>query len=334
MEHVSSAVDLPLSDLRRKLRPYAESRTGAALWQIFNSLIPFVLLWAAMATLAPSFPWLLVPLALLGGLILTRIFVLQHDCGHHTLFPTKRLNNIFGNLLSVVTLTPLYNWRREHNLHHAHLGNLDKVEHGDFWLMTVTEYKAASRVTRLKYRIYRSPLLLFVMGPLFYLVVRRRFPVNLPKHLRKERLNVGLTNLGLLCVYGPLAYFLGWKVFLSIFLPIVAIGASICVFGFYIQHTFEEGYWARSEGWDYHTAALTGSSYYDLPRWMIWFTADISVHHIHHLDSSIPNYNLRRCLRDIPELRPRKSLTFTQSLKCVVHKLWDEERNRFVGYHA
>ncbi|MEO5668552.1 MAG: fatty acid desaturase [Bdellovibrionota bacterium] len=334
MKHATTSAGLDVSELRTFLRKYSQSSVAKGLWQIANSVVPFVAIWAAMIFVSFRNPWAVLPLAFVNGLLMTRIFVLQHDCGHHTLFPAKNLNNIFGNILSLITFTPLYNWRREHNLHHSHIGNLDKVEHGDFWMMTVDEYRVASPSLRFKYRIYRNPLVLFVIGPVFYLLVRRRLPVNLASHLRRERRNVHATNLALASVYGALAFWFGWKLLLLCLLPIVVVGASICVFGFYVQHTYEEGYWQRDEKWNYHQAALTGSSYYDLPGWMLWFTADISVHHIHHLDSSIPNYNLQKCWRENPQLRPAKSMTFVQSLGCVAFKLWDEEANKFVGYPA
>ena len=320
------------SPLKAILLRYSKSDFKIATGQILNSVGPFLLIWALCVFVFASSPTAVVALSFINGFFLTRIFVLQHDCGHFSLFPTRLQNNIAGNLISSITFTPLLNWRREHNLHHAHIGNLDKIEHGDFWILTQEQYVAAPARTRLLYRIYRFPLFLFVIGPLFYLVIRRRFPVNLPTHLKTERRNVQWTNLGLLLLYGPLCAFFGWKLLLLMVIPALATGASICIWGFFVQHTYAEGYWEREAHWNYYEAAFRGSSYYDLPRWVLWFSADISVHHIHHLDAKIPNYLLQKCLRENPELKPKKSMTFLESLKCASLKLWDEENKRYIGY--
>jgi omega-6 fatty acid desaturase (delta-12 desaturase) len=317
----------PARDL---LRRYAAADSHAAAFQLFTSVLPYLAVWAAaIACLLSGNAWALaagVALALANGLLFTRLFVLQHDCGHHNFFPTKRMNNFFGNLLSVFTLTPLYNWRREHNLHHAQTGNLDHAEGADFWTMTVSEYRAAGSGKRWAYRIYRSPVVLFIIGPLLYLTLRRRFPVNLPRHLKRERRNVHWTNL--------LIWLLGPTRFALLTVPTIVVGASICVLGFYAQHIYEGSYWVRGDEWDFRTAALSGSSYLDLPRWMHWATANIAVHHIHHLDSRIPNYNLQWCMRENPQLKPGKSLRFTDMLRTTSLKLWCEETHNFVGYPA
>lgn len=314
------------------LQSFSRANDRSAIIQLSNSIVPYLVLWALMLW-ATSVPVVLL-LSSVAALFLLRLFVLQHDCGHGSFLSTPRKNDLVGCALSLITFTPLYNWRVLHNLHHATSGNLDRRGMGDIWLLTTEEYRAAGSWKKLRYRFYRHPLFLFVIGPGFYFLFRRRFPIKLAPHLKKAKVNVYLTDLAIVLLYGTVGYFFGWGRMLLIAFPIIAISASLGVWLFYVQHHFEGAYWKRHEKWDHFTAGMEGSSYYQLPRWLHWFTADIAVHHIHHIDSRVPNYRLTECMRSHPALAPTKRLGFRESLKLASLTLWDESQGKLVEFPA
>lgn len=317
-------------EARELIRDFSRADDRLAARQLINTVLPYVGLWLAMIW-APS-PSVVLLLSVLAALFLVRLFVIQHDCGHGSLFSQARTNDWVGSLLGVLTLTPHYNWRVLHNLHHATSGNLDRRQGGDIWLMTVDEFRQASALTRLRYRLFRHPLFLFVIGPGFYFLLRRRFPVRLADHLKKAKRNVYLTDLGILLIYGTLGLFVGLPKLLLMALPVTFVSASIGVWLFYIQHYYEGAYWRRGEEWDHFDAGFSGSSYYELPKWLHWFTADIAVHHIHHVDSRVPNYRLQECMRSHPALEPTKRLSLRESFSLMRLSLWDESKQQLVGF--
>ena len=302
------------------------------MWQILNTLVPYAALWYLMyASLAIS-GWLTLPLALLAGGFMVRIFIIFHDCAHSSFFKSRRANEIVGSLLGVLCFTPYHRWRWEHSIHHASAGDLDRRGTGDVWTMTVQEYLAASRWKRFAYRLARNPLILFVVAPLVLFLFLERLPTG--KEGLRERLSVYGTNAGIALMMIGLSWILGWKAYLLLQLAAIMVAGSAGVWLFYVQHQFEEVYWERGEEWDYEKAALEGSSYYKLPRILQWFSGNIGFHHIHHLSPRIPNYHLERCHRSEPLFQAVKPLTLLSSFKCFNFRLWDERKRKMVGYPA
>lgn len=319
-----------ITEWKKIVAKFQTPATGRALWQVANTFIPYGLLWYLMyLSLAVSW-WLTVPLAVLAGAFLVRVFIIFHDCGHGSFFKSRRANDVLGFIAGVLTLTPYYHWRWEHAIHHASAGDLDKRGVGDVWTMTVQEYLESSRWKRFAYRLARNPLVLFVIAPLYIFVIRQRFPSA--KANPRERWSVYWMNLAILGVAAALSWPFGLVPYLLIQLMVMAVAGGAGVWMFYVQHQFEEVYWERSEEWDYTAAALQGSSFYKLPRVLQWFSGNIGFHHIHHLSSRIPNYHLERCHRSHPMFRNVKPITLRSSLKSFPLRLWDEKSRKLVGY--
>jgi omega-6 fatty acid desaturase (delta-12 desaturase) len=309
---------------------YQKPSAGRALWQLVNTLVPYVGLWYLMyLSLAVSY-WLVVPLALLAAAFLVRVFIIFHDCGHGSFFKSPSANRILGVITGVLTFTPYYHWRWEHAIHHSSSGDLDRRGTGDVWTLTVQEYLEASRWKRFAYRLARNPIVLFVLAPLFLFLVWQRIPN--PKSTGRERRSIYWTNLGLLGMALAMSWLFGWKAYLVIQLSIMAVAGSAGVWLFYVQHQFEGVYWERGADWDYTTAALKGSSFYKLPRVLQWFSGNIGFHHIHHLSPRIPNYHLEKCHRAEPLFQTVKPVTLLSSFKSFTFRLWDEQRRKLVGY--
>jgi len=309
---------------------FQKPSTGRAVWQIVNTLVPYALLWYLMyLTLAVSW-WLTVPLAMLAGAFLVRVFIIFHDCGHGSFFKSRRANDAVGFIAGLLTFTPYYHWRWEHAIHHASAGDLDRRGTGDVWTMTVQEYIESSRGKRFAYRLARNPFILFVIAPLYLFLIRQRFPS--PKANSRERTSVHWMNLALVAMAAALSCAFGLKAYLIIQLIAMAVAGGAGVWMFYVQHQFEDVYWERGANWDYTTTALQGSSFYKLPKILQWFSGNIGFHHVHHLSPRIPNYNLERCHRSDPMFHQVKPITLFSSLKTIHLRLWDENRRKLVGY--
>lgn len=276
--------------------------------------------------------WITLALALPAAGLLVRLFIIQHDCGHRSFFRNRRANDLLGAVCSLFTLTPYRLWQRSHSRHHANSGDLNHRGHGDVWTLTVAEYRRGSRLTRLQYRIYRNPVFLFIIGPSLHFAVLQRFTFGVPRSWRRERRGVHFTNLALLAVTAAAWCTTGLAPFLLIHAPIVSVAAGVGSWLFYIQHQYEQAYWQPHDRWDNVRAAFEGSSYFRLPRLLQWFTGNIGFHHIHHLDSRIPNYNLASCYAAVPELRQAVTLGLLDSFKCTRLKLWDEQLQRMVTF--
>jgi len=295
-----------------------------------NTLGPYAMLWYLIyCSLAVSW-WLTVPLAFLAGGFMVRAFIIFHDCGHGSFFKSRRANNILGFITGVLTFTPYYYWRGEHARHHATSGDLDHRGTGDLWTLTVQEYLESSRWRRFAYRLARNPFVLFVLAPVYLFLIKHRFPKA--KASQRERCSVYWTNLAVLGMAAGLSSCFGLTAYLLVQLTILMVAGSAGVWLFYVQHQFDGVYWERSEEWDYTAAALQGSSFYKLPRVLQWFTGNIGYHHIHHLSSRIPNYNLERCHRAHSLFQSVKAVTLFASLKSLTLRLWDEQRCKLVGY--
>ena len=304
--------------------------TPRATWQIVNTMVPYAALWYLMFhTLAVSW-WLTIPLAVLAGAFLVRVFIIFHDCGHGSFFKSRAANDFVGFVCGMLTFTPYYHWRWEHSLHHASSGDLDRRGIGDVWTMTVQEYLESSRWKRFAYRLARNPIVLFGIAPFYLFFIRNRFPKANAN--RRERSSVYWMNLAILGMAGAMTFLFGLKVYLIIQLTALMVAGSAGIWLFYVQHQFEGVYWERRDEWDYAQAALQGSSYYKLPRVLQWFSGNIGFHHIHHLSPRIPNYNLEKCHKADPLFQSVKAVTLFSSLKSLSFRLWDEQERKLVGY--
>jgi len=312
---------------------YQQPAVWRGVWQIVNTLVPYAALWYLMYLSLSISYWLTVPLALVAGGFLVRVFIIFHDCGHGSFFKSRVANDIVGIVAGVLCFTPYYRWRWEHAVHHSSSGDLDRRGTGDVWTLTVQEYLEASRWKRLAYRLARNPFILFVVAPVALFLVIERLPGRKGGGFR-ERMSVHVTNLLILLVAFGMSRFMGWKAYVILQAILISFAGSAGVWLFYVQHQFEDVYWERREGWDYFKAALQGSSFYKLPRILQWFSGNIGFHHIHHLSPRIPNYHLEKCHRSEPLFQSVKAVTLLSSLKSFSFRLWDEQRRKMVGYRA
>lgn len=313
------------------LANYREPNPQRSLFEILVTLVPLAVLWAlAWAALSIGY-WLTLAISVPAAIFLVRLFLIQHDCGHGTFFRRKTTNDWVGRVIGVMTLTPYDVWRRSHAIHHASSGNLTRRGVGDIDTLTVSEYRALSTLGKLRYRIYRSPFVLFVVGPAYLFLLQNRLPVGFMRE-GVYWLSAMATNTAILLFALGMIWLVGLKPFLLVHLPIVMLAASIGVWLFYIQHQFEHTSWDRDPTWNVHEAALQGSSHYELPQPLRWLTANIGVHHVHHLYSRIPYYRLGQVLRDHPDLQNVKKITLLESLGCLRLKLWDETQRKLVSF--
>ncbi len=326
----NSKNETTVAEWKAIIAKYQQPSVGRATWQIINTYVPYAVLWYLIyLSLSVSY-WLTLPLTILAGGFLVRIFIIFHDCGHGSYFKSKLANDIVGFISGLLTFTPYFHWRWEHSLHHATSGDLDRRGVGDVWTMTVQEYIESSRWKRFAYRMARNPVILFVIAPLFLFVVRERFPS--PKANRREVLSVWWMNLAIIGMATALSLVLGFKAYLVIQLTVLGVAGSSGIWLFYVQHQFEGVYWERADEWDYTTAALEGSSFYKLPKILQWFSGNIGFHHIHHLSPRIPNYNLEECHHSHPLFHEVKAVTLLSSMKSFTFRLWDEQCRKLVGY--
>lgn len=322
-----------VSRWRRRLSGYRTPNAGRGVYELAVTAIPFTLAWVLMYwALTHGHIWLYLLLVLPAAGLLIRLFLIQHDCGHRAFFAGRKINDWVGRAISVVTLMPYDHWRHGHAIHHATSGNLAQRGVGDVDTLTVAEYLARTRWTRLRYRAYRHPAVMFGIGPVFLFVLQSRLPAGFMNNGWRPWASTMGTNAAVAAVIGLLIWIVGLQSFLLVHAPIMLLGATIGVWLFYVQHQFERTYWAKGETWNVHEAALHGSSHYDLPPVLRWFTANIGMHHVHHLSSLIPYYRLPDVLRDHPELRDVGRLTLLQSLKSVRLVLWDEESRRLISF--
>ena len=312
---------------------YQTSDTWKSSWQVINSYLPFLAMWYLMYLSLDLSYWLTLALSLPTAGFMIRLFIIQHDCGHGSFYSSRKANDLVGLLCSLITWTPYYYWQRSHAIHHANAGNLAHRGIGDIYTMTVNEYLQQSKWGKLKYRLYRNPLFLFVIVPTILFVILYRFPSSTNKAMKRVQSSVYWTNLVLALIVGGLIWLIGFKAFLLVQAPIMIISSSAGAWLFFVQHQFEETYWANEGAWDYTLAALQGSSYYKLPKILQWFTGNIGFHHIHHLSPRIPNYLLEKCHDENPMFRKIVVLTLRSSLKSISLSLWDEEQQKLIGFH-
>jgi acyl-lipid omega-6 desaturase (Delta-12 desaturase) len=320
-------------DWARALAPYRQSNATRSLLELAVTVVPFVALWAAMlvASIRGEF-WLSFVMTPLAAGLLVRLFMIQHDCGHGAFLPSRPANDWIGRAIGVVTMTPYDLWRRSHALHHATSGNLDRRGIGDIDTLTVREYWARDWRARLAYRLYRHPLVMFGVGPLYLFLIENRLPFGFMNKGAMPWLSTMTTNAAILVAACLLILLAGPLPFLIVLLPIVMMGATAGVWLFYVQHQFEGTTWETTADWSQPETALHGSSYYQLPPPLSWFSGNIGVHHVHHLSSGIPFYRLPEVIRDHPELGEVGRLSLKDSLACVRLALWDDQKRRMVSF--
>jgi omega-6 fatty acid desaturase (delta-12 desaturase) len=311
---------------------YREPNNARSVFELGITAAAFVLIWVLMWAAIHYDYWIGLLLFVPCAGFLVRLFMIQHDCGHGSFFRHRLANDWVGRIIGVFTLTPYDFWRRAHAEHHAGSGNLDRRGIGDIDTLTVREYLALSRRGKLLYRLYRHPFVMFGIGPAYLFLFRHRVPAGMMRDGWRPWFSTMATNLAIATLAAAMIWLIGIGAFLLVHLPIIVLAASIGVWLFYVQHQFEETYWATNEGWNFHAAALHGSSHYALPHVLRWFSANIGVHHIHHLCSRIPYYRLPEVLRDHPPLAAVGRLTLWQSFQCVRRNLWDERARRLVSF--
>jgi acyl-lipid omega-6 desaturase (Delta-12 desaturase) len=317
-------------NLRKQVAPFEKSTTKQSIWQIVNTVGPFILLWLlAYQSLSVSYWLALVPMIAAAG-FLVRIFIIFHDCTHHSFFKNRKANRAVGTAMGVLTLFPFDQWGHEHSVHHATSGNLDKRGTGDIWTLTVDEYLAAPLKLRLAYRFYRNPIVMFGLGPIYVFALKNRF--NRKDARKKERMNTYLTNVILVALITLFCMTIGWQSFLLVQGTIFMMSGSAGIWLFYVQHTFEDSYFEEDKDWEYVKAAVEGSSFYKLPKLLQFLTGNIGYHHVHHLSPRVPNYLLEEAHNETQPLQNVPTISLATSLKSLRFRLWDENAKNFVGF--
>lgn len=319
--------------LIRGFNRFTQTDKKKAIIQLINSFGPFVLIWVLMYISLDYSYWITFGLGIINAFFLVRIFIIQHDCGHRTFLSNTTARNVVGYACSLFSTIPYSYWAKSHNVHHEHNGQLEIRDIGDINTLTVNEYNSLSSFGKLKYKIYRSIPVMFVIGPLYYVVIHNRLALIKMDIFKNENKKLYLNNIILVVLFVGLGFLLGWKKFFITHGTIIALFSVIAIWFFYIQHQHEAAYKQWKDNWDYLTAAIKGSTYYKLPRMFNWMTGNIGIHHIHHLNPAIPNYNLKAALAANPWINEYSTtLTFWESLKLASHKLWDEASQRMISF--
>lgn len=309
---------------------YSQPVAWRSWWQVINSVIPYFGLWVLMFYSLSISYWLTLLLSIFAAGFLVRIFIIFHDCGHGSFFKSPTTSKLVGIFTGFLVFTPYHKWHHDHLIHHQTVGNLDKRGVGDVKTLTVEEYMSMPRIKRLLYRAYRHPIILLIIGPFVLFTILFRIPSS--KRPAKEKLYTHITNVALVGAVLLVSWLIGFKAFALIQVPVLYIASVHGTWLFYLQHQYEDVTWTRNQEWDYKRMALEGSSYLKLPKVLQWFTGNIGFHHIHHLSPRIPNYNLEKCYTENPEFKIEKPLTFFSSLRSLRFRLWDEKRQRLVGF--
>ncbi|HXD53444.1 MAG TPA: fatty acid desaturase [Solirubrobacteraceae bacterium] len=315
---------------RDVLAEYAKPRLSRGVLDILTSVVPYFALSVLMYKAIAVSPLLTLALAIPAAGFLLRTYIIFHDCAHGSFLSSRKANVWLGTGLGLIVLTPFVRWRHDHAVHHASAGDLDRRGVGDVPTLTVAEYRARSWRGRLGYRLFRSPVVMFGLGPVFAMIVGPRI-VSRNARPRMRR-SVLATDLALAAIVVPLCLLIGWEDFLLVWMPGALLAGSVGIWLFYVQHQFEDTYWERGEEWSYADAALRGSSYLKLPKPLQFVTGNIGLHHVHHLSARIPNYNLQRAHDETPALQNVPTLSLLDGLRAVRLKLWDEERGRLVTF--
>lgn len=322
-----------LKDWQKIVSRYSRPDKRKAIIQIINTFVPFIGLWVLMYFSLEWSYWITLFLALINAFFLVRIFIIQHDCGHQSFLKVRKTNNVIGTICSLFSAIPYTYWAKSHNFHHAHNGQLEVRDIGDIHTLTVQEYKELTPVKRFGYRIFRNPVVLFIVGPIYYMLINVRLPMIKLKGFERVKLQQIYSNVYMILAYTLVAFIVGWKKFFMVQVPILVLFAIIAVWFFYVQHQHEQTYKQWRTNWEYLLSAIKGSTYYKLPRMFQWLTGNIGLHHIHHLNPKIPNYHLTRCYKENPVLSKYvTTISFFGSLKYMFNHLWDEEQQRMISF--
>lgn len=313
---------------------YLQRDTRKAIWQLLTTLIAYLLLLAVMVlTVLQNYSYgITLALGVVAAALLTRIFILFHDCTHGSLLPTPRWNRNIGYLCGLLVFTAFHDWRRSHSGHHITAGDLDRRGVGDITTLTVEEYLSAPPLRKLGYRLYRHPLVLLGLGPLYYFLLRNRYPSAGAK--KTDFVSVIITNLALVAIIVAASLTIGIRIYLLVQLPVLMMAATLGVWLFYVQHQFDGVYWARHEEWDPWQVVMGGASFYPLPKLLQWFTGNIGFHHVHHMRPGIPNYRLQECHDETPEFQAIEPLTLRNSLQSLHLNLYDERTRKMVSFQS
>ncbi len=319
---------------QQELKKFEKPSVPKAVWQLVNTFVPYIGLWILMAYMINTGVsyWLTLCIMPLAAGLLVRIFIFFHDCGHDCFLPSRQANRIVGIITGILTFTPFDDWKRQHALHHAGSGNLERRGAGDVWTMTVEEYLAAPPKKKLGYRVFRNPFVLLIFGPFYMFFISQRFSHEASG--TRGRNSVLITNLAILGMALLSFKTIGLSTFLLIQVPVLGMAGAIGIWLFYVQHQYEEAYWEHNEDWDPVASALQGSSYYKLPKILQWFSGNIGLHHIHHLRARIPNYNLQACYDAVPAMQDVEPLTLWASFRCLYLHLWDESTKQMVSFRS
>jgi acyl-lipid omega-6 desaturase (Delta-12 desaturase) len=311
--------------------PYTEASLPRSIAGLFTSVVPYLALLVAMYESLQLSYVLTLAIGVLAAGFLLRTYIVFHDCAHGSYLPSKRANILLGSVLGVLVFAPFHNWRHNHAVHHATASDLDRRGQGDVPTLTVAEYHAKPWRARLGYRLFRNPVVMFGLGPLFAMIIGPRIPPPRTAQARIRR-NAHLTNLALAIIVGVPCWLLGWRHYLLIQAPPALLAGSAGIWLFYVQHQFEDTFWERSGEWNYADAALRGSSYLKLPKVLQFFSGNIGLHHVHHLSARIPNYNLQAAHDNNPMFHSVPTLTLWDGMRATRLKLWDEDARRLVGW--
>jgi omega-6 fatty acid desaturase (delta-12 desaturase) len=315
-----------------QLKPFARPNHKKAMIQILNTVVIYIalLIFTMYLYQADTSILYIIPLIIVTGLFMIRVFILFHDCTHQSFTSSRKWNERLGYFFGILTFTSYAAWQKDHNIHHGAVGNLDRRGAGDIWTLTIEEYNEKPMLMKAWYRLFRHPMFLFTVAPIFLFTVLQRIPT---KHARRrEHLGYLITNIGILLQAGLLSYMFGISTYLIIQLSVMFIGGTVGVWMFYVQHQFEEVYWEEASEWNSVDAALKGSTFYQLPAILEWFSGYIGYHHIHHLNSRIPNYHLKKCYYTIQELQEVKTIRFKESLKLALLQIYDQKRKRLISF--
>jgi omega-6 fatty acid desaturase (delta-12 desaturase) len=318
---------------RKVMVPYARAVTWKSWWQLANTFLPLAACWYLAWLALPVSYALTLALAVLCSGFLVRITIFQHDCGHYAFFRGARANEVLGHVCTLFNLTPFCFWTRQHADHHRTINNLDRGDRGLYAeCLTVREYLALPRWKRIAYRITRDPLVFFPLIAPLTLAIGARFPLMVRKEWKPERRNIYLANVGLAAFYGALGWTFGWLEVLLVQLPILFIGSAVGLWLDFLGHKFHTSEWVRTPQWTLSRVAMNGCGYFRLPKVLQWFSGNIGIHHIHHLNPRIPNYNLQRCHDENPIFHGARSFRLWDGIRAAWLVLWDEERGRLITF--
>lgn len=334
-EQIYAQIKEELKDWHKIIKKYQVPSTKKALFHTILTFSMYLSVWILQFWLLKNnySPWWVVLIGIWNGLALGRIFIIQHDCGHKAFTPKQWLNDTIGTICSFATIIPYKYWAKSHDFHHAHNGQLETSDIGDFECLTIEQYNALNWKKKIRYRIYRSPFYFMTLGGPMYVALFNRFRFLKSEYFEKVKNNVTVFNILFLATYVALGALIGWKEFFFVQFVNIAFFGVLALWFFYVQHQYQSIYKEGKENWNYLLSAIRGSTYYKLPRFLHFMTGNIGYHHIHHLSPSIPFYNLRKCSIENPIFQKYcVPITIRGSFKTIFANLWDDANKRMISF--